>query len=201
MEREKITREKAQKFMSIPGEARGVTLKVDWEYVLKKEGEQGLKKVEEKMAELGYPLKFNEIKTMDFYPLGLDALSMAVIAELFNYDKDTFIEIGEMAVKFSIFLKVFLKYFVSPQQVVSEAPKMWRKHYSTGDLKIIEFNMDKGYAVLRLENFSLHKIHCYNLLGYFSKILEMIMKAKVTGEEKKCTFEGDKYHEYFLKWK
>lgn len=201
MEEEKITRETVKKFMSISGEARGVALKVDWEFILKKEGKEGLEKLEGKMAELGYPLKFEEIKTMDFYPIGLDALSMAVIGEVFSYDKQKFIEIGETVPKFSIFLKVFLKYFVSPKQAIDEASKMWRRHYSVGDLIVAEFNEDKGYAVLRLENFKLSKIHCYNLLGYFSKILEMIINAKVSAEERKCVFDGDDYHEYFLKWK
>jgi len=201
MEEEKITRETVKKLMAIPGEARGVTLKVDWEFILRKEGKEGLEKLERKMAELGYPLKFEEIKTMDFYPIGLDALSMTVIGEVFNYDKQKFIEIGETALKFSIFLKVFLKYFVSPKQAINEASKMWRRHYSVGDLIVAEFNEDRGYAVLRLENFRLSKIHCYNLLGYFSKILEMIVNAKVSIEERKCVFDGDGYHEYFLKWK
>ena len=120
MEEEKITRETVKKLMAIPGEARGVTLKVDWEFILRKEGKEGLEKLERKMAELGYPLKFEEIKTMDFYPIGLDALSMTVIGEVFNYDKQKFIEIGETALKFSIFLKVFLKYFVSPKQAIDE---------------------------------------------------------------------------------
>ncbi|MBU4351024.1 hypothetical protein L6250_00545 [Candidatus Parcubacteria bacterium] len=201
MEEERITREKAKQLMSIPGEARGVNLKVDWEFILKKEGKDGLKKLEDKMAELGYPLRYEDIKTMDFYPLGLDVISMVAIRDVFNYDGKKFIEMGEAAPKLSIFLKVFLKYFVSAKQALDESPQMWRRHYSIGDLNIIEFNEDKGYAVIRLENFKLHKIHCYNLLGYFSKIIEMIVKAKVSAEERKCVFDGNDYHEYFFKWK
>jgi len=201
MEEEKITKEIVEKFMSIHGEARGVTIKVDWEFILKKEGKEALEKLENRMAELGYPLKFEEIETMGFYPIGLDALSMAVISEIFNYDEQKFFEVGSTAPKFSIFLKVFLKYFISPEQAIQEASKMWRQHYSVGDLIVTEFNEEKGYTVLRLENFKHSKIHCYNLLGYFSKILEMIINTKVFTEERKCVFSGDSYHEYFLRWK
>lgn len=201
METEKITREKVKELMSIPGEARGVNLKIDWEFILRREGKEGLKKVEDKMAELGYPLKYEDIKTMDFYPIGLDALSMVVVREVLGYDKEKFIEIGEAAPKLSIFLKIFLRYFVSIEKAIKESAQMWRRHYSVGDLSIVEINEDKGYAIIRLENFKLHKIHCYNLLGYFSKIMEMIVKEKVSAEETKCVFNGDHYHEYFLKWK
>ncbi len=201
MEIEKITREKAKQLMSIPGEARGVTLKVDWEFILKKEGKNGLKRLEDKMVELGYPLKYEGIKTMDFYPIGLDALSMMAISEVFGYGKEKFIEIGKTAPKLSIFLKIFLKYFVSAEKAINESALMWRRHYSVGDLTITEFNKDKGYIVLRLENFKLHKLYCYNLLGYFSKITEMIVGESVSAEERKCVFDGDDYHEYFLKWK
>jgi predicted hydrocarbon binding protein len=200
MIQENLTKEVARKYLSLRGEARGVTLKVDWEFILRHEGPEGLKRLEERLAELGYPLKYEEIKTMGFYPLGLDALSMAVINELFHYDKETFIEIGRAAPKMSIFLKIFLKHFISSEQAIKEAPEMWRRHYSVGDLKI-EFNEEKRFAVIRLENFALHKIHCYNLLGYFAKILEMIINKEVSIVEDKCVFDGDSYHEFRLTWK
>ena len=43
--------------MKVKGEVRGAGLKVDWEFILREKGEEGLKRVEDRMAELGFPLK------------------------------------------------------------------------------------------------------------------------------------------------
>jgi len=197
---EKLTKEFAKKLMETEGEARGINLKTDWEVILSKYGKEGLEKLEAKMAELGYPVKYNEIRTMDFYPVGLDALSVLSIKEVFDLDDQELKELGAAAVKFSLFLKILIKYFPSLNLLAKEAPKMWRKHYSVGDLEVVETNEKEKRAVLRIKNFSFHPSQCANLQGYFSKILEMAVKAHVTCAETKCTFRGDAYHEFVIKW-
>jgi hypothetical protein len=153
------------------------------------------------MEEVGHPLKYNEIKTMDFYPIGLEAISILAIKEVFNFNKEKIIKMGASAPKFSIFLKIFIKYFPSIRLVVKESPKMWRKHYTIGELKMIEVNEKEKYVILRLENFNIHPLYCYSLIGYFSKILEMVVGTPVVCEETKCFFRGDKHHEFLLTWK
>ena len=58
-----IPKEEIERIKSIPGEAMGASLKEDLRFILIKEGEEGLKRVEEELEKLGYPLKHNEIKT------------------------------------------------------------------------------------------------------------------------------------------
>ena len=43
--------------MKIRGEIRGSSLRVDWDFIIEAKGEEGLKRVEDRMAELGFPLK------------------------------------------------------------------------------------------------------------------------------------------------
>lgn len=186
--------------MQIKGESRGVTLKVDWEYILQEKGEKGLRKLEAKMAELGYPLKYKEIKPMHFYPIGMDVLSMLAIKELFNYDEKKLEEMGGSVVKFSLFLKVVLKYFLSIRAFAKEVPKMWRRHYTIGDFKAVEINEKKKYVILRLENFQTHAIFCPIIRGYLAKVLGMAVKSSASCKETKCAFKGDEYHEFLLKW-
>ncbi len=197
---QELTKEFAKKLMETEGEARGVNLKTDWEVVLSKYGQEGLKKLEAKMAEMGYPIKYNEIETMNFYPAGLDALSVLSIKEVFDLNDQELKELGAAAVKFSLFLKILIRYFPSLNLLAKEAPKMWRKHYSIGDLEIVETNEEERRAVLRIKNFGFHPAQCANLQGYFSKILQMAVKAPTTCEETKCTFRGDAYHEFVIKW-
>lgn len=195
-----LTKELAQKLMEVKGEARGMTLKTDWQFILLKEGKEGLKKLEDRMAELGVPIKYKEIKSMDFYPIGLDVISMLAIKELFHFDEKDFEEMGGSAIKFSLILKIFMKYFVPLRSIANQVPKMWREHYTIGDLEMPEFSEGEKYIILRLKNFRVHPIYCISTKGYFSKIAEMLVKSSVDCEETKCVFRGDEYHEFLLKW-
>ena len=199
---EEITKETAKKLMEIEGEVRGVVFKTDSEYLLKEEGEEGLKKLEEELEKLGYPIKFKEIKTMAFYPVGLRVLSLLAIKKVFNFNDEKIKEMGFFATKKSLIIKLFIRYFLSLQRVFSkEAPRLWKEHYTIGELVPVELNEAKKYAVLRLKDFTLHPINCIYLGGYFCGVTQMVVKTpQLTFEETKCTFKGDEYHEYLIKW-
>lgn len=201
MPMQKLTKKLAQKLLKVGGESRGVTIKTDWEFVLREKGEESLRKLEKKMAEVGCPLKYEEIKAMDFYPLGYDAVSILAIKEILDLDEKGVERLGRAAVKFSLLLKIFMRYFASVQLLAKQAPEMWRKHYTVGDLEVAEVNEKERYAVLRLKNFLVHPTLCLSFKGYFSKILEMATNAPAICEETSCAFRGDNYHEFLIKWK
>jgi len=197
-----LTKDVAKKLMEIKGEVRGVVFGIDGAYVLKEKGKEGLKKVEEELEKFGYPIKFKEIKTMDFFPVGLRVISLLTIKKVFNFDDEKIKEMGIFATKVSLIIKIFTRYFLSVKRVFYvEAPKIWRKHWTKGELIPVEINEEKKYAILRLKNFSLHPVYCKYLEGYFPGPFQLMIKSsKMTCEETKCTFRGDEYHEYLIKW-
>ncbi len=195
-----ITKEIVQELMKIKGETRGASMKGDLEYVLHKEGAEGLKKLEDEMARLGYPIRFKELRAMELYPVGVEAITFLVIKKLFNFDEEEFRKMGEFNSKVSLLIRLFMKYFVSLELLAKQAPKLWREYYSLGDLKIIEINKEKKYMIIRIENFYHHPIHCLTVEGYFVSIVKMVVKAPVTCKETKCINRGDEYHEYLMKW-
>lgn len=197
---EKLTRKKAEKLMETEGEARGENIKVDWEVVRKKYGEEGLKKVEKRMAELGYPLKLGEIRTMDFYPLGLELLSMLVIKEVFEMSEKDLEEMGALAVTFSIFIKLFLRYFTSISLVANQIPAMFRKHYTVGEMEITEINEEENYLVAQVRDFDIHPVYCSVFKGYFSKVMKFVKGKDMKIKETKCSCQGDSHHEFFITW-
>jgi len=195
-------KESAQRLMQIKGEVRGVTFKTDMEFILKEQGEAGLKKVEEKLKEIGFPIEYREVRVMDFYPVGLRVVSLMAIKEVFGFDDEKVKDMGIFATKVSLIIKLFMKYFFSVQRVFfKEAPKIWNKHYTISKLVPIELNEEKKRAVLKIEDLALDPLFCIYLGGYFCGILKMLMKIeKIDFQERKCPFRGDKYHEYFIKW-
>jgi len=200
---QKITKETAKELMKIKGEVRGVTFKTDIEYILKEKGQEGLRKIEKELEKLGVSIKYKEMNTMTFYPVGFRALSLLVIKKVFNFSDEKIKEMGFFATKVSLIIKLFTRYFLSLQRVFfREAPRIWKKHWTVGELIPVELNEEKRYAIIRLKNFDLHPVYCRYLSGYFCGVLNLIVKSTtITSEETKCTFLGDEYHEYLLKWK
>jgi hypothetical protein len=200
---QELTKETIKKLMEIKGEVKGVTFKTDAEHILKEKGEEGLKRLEAELESLGCPIKYRDIRTMDSYPVGLRAISLLAIKRIFNYDDKKIEEMGFLATKRSLIIKLFVKYFLSIERVFyKEAPKIWTQHFTIGQLIPIELNEEKKYAILRLKDFNLHPVYCIYLGGYFCGILNMLVRtSQITFEETKCTFRGDEYHEYLIKWK
>jgi len=199
---QELTKELVQKLLGIKGEVRGVVFRTDREYVLRKKGEEYLEKVEKELEKLGYPIKYEEIKSMNFYPIGLRILSLLVIKEVLNLNDDAIKEMGLVATKSSLIIKILAKFFFSLQRVfATEAPKIWKKHYTIGEIEPVELNEEKKYAILRLKDFKVHKIMCTYLEGYFCGIGQLIIKtSKIESKETKCPFLGDEYHEFLLTW-
>jgi len=197
-----ITKETIDNLMKIKGEVRGVVLKTDEEYILKEKGKQGIEKVEQKLKELGHPIKYEEIRTMDFYPVGLRALSLLAIKEVFGFDNKEIYKMGVFATKMSLIIRLFTKYFLSLRRVImKESPRMWRKHWTIGKLVPVELDEKKKYAIIRVEGLDLHPIYCAYLEGYFAGILQMLVRSqKTASHETKCVLKGEPYHEFLIEW-
>lgn len=199
---ELINKETIDHLMKIKGEVRGVVLKTDEEYILKEKGKKGIIQLEKRLEDTGYPIKYDQIRTMEFYPVGLRALSLLAIKEVFNFGDEDIRKIGIFATKMSLIIKLFTKYFLSMKRVVmKESPKMWSKHWTVGKLVPVELDEKQKYAVVRVEGFNLHPVYCTYLEGYFAGIVQMLVKStRVTSKETKCALKGESYHEFIIKW-
>lgn len=186
--------------MKISGEARGVILKTDGEFILREKGEEGLGKLEQELKELGCPIKYQEIEAMGFYPLGWRIVSLLVIQKIFNFNDQKFREMGAAAPKVSLVIKLFMQYFLSLRSTFEQTPRIWRKHYTTGDLVPIKLDEKNKTIVLRLQDFNLHPLFCVYLCGYFAEIIKIVVKKISSCQETKCFFRGEEYHEYTFHW-
>ena len=196
--------EEIKKLMEIEGGVRGGVFKTDALYVLSKEGENGIKKVEKLAQEIGCPINYNQFKTMEWYPLGLRAISLILIKKVFDWDDKEISKMGNEAPKYSFITRMLLKYFLSAERSFIESPKYWKKHYSAGRLEPFEFNEKEKYIILRLHDFKVHSILCNYFFenGYFLRIAQYGIKSdEISSHETKCVFRGDPYHECVIRWK
>lgn len=196
-----ISAEEKRAFTEMIGEVKGIFLITKADFVRKNEGEEGVKKLEQAMADFGHPLKYKEIKPTTSYPLGLFMFHFTALNRLFGYDEKRFVEMGKAEARnSSLLIRVFLSHFVSLDRLAQAVSKIWGDHFSVGSLKTVKVNKEAKQFTVRLNDFIGDRYMCSSLVGYFSSILGMVVGENVSCEETKCVRRGDSYHEFLLKW-
>ena len=198
---EEINEEIVKELMKIKGEARGVHLKNDGDFVLKEKGKEGIEKLEKELEKLGCPIKYGKINQFDFYPAGMRIVSLLAIKKVFDWPDEKIEELGTYAMQVSWIIKLFAKYFFSIERTFKEAPKIWSKYFTIGEIEVGDYDLSKNYTVLKLKNFNLHPVYCRCLKGVLLGVVRMIVKSKeITCEETECFFRNGKDHKFLVKW-
>jgi hypothetical protein len=196
-----ISKEEIEELKKVEGNVRGDVIKSNASFIQRKEGKEGLKALEKKMAELGYHLNFDKIDPEKWYPVSLSALMIVITKDLFNWSEKDIFEMGNSAPKFSFLAKYVLKYFLSLKRFAKEVPKYWRHHFDFGELEVSELNEGKRYLILREKGYKTHPLICIYHAGYYLGVAQFIIKSqKIEIKEIKCVFKGDPYHEYLITW-
>ncbi len=199
---DKTLEEIAKELLAYPGMVRGEIFRTHAEYIKLREGEEGLRRLKEKMKELGAPINFSETKPFEWVREGVSSLSIVTAKEIFNWTEKDVFEMGRYAPKVSFIIKLFVRYLVSPKKVFEEASKYWDKHFNFGSLEPVEYNEEKGIIRLRVRGYKTHPTLCIFHAGFFKGIIEFTIKSnKLDIKEVKCMHKGDDFHEYLITWK
>lgn len=184
------------------GETRGVVFQTDAKYVLSREGEEGLQKLEKRVKELGLGIDYRRAKTMEWYPIGFRVISLLLIKDIFGWRDSKIREMGKSAPKTSFVAKLFFRLFLSLAKLTKEVPRFWQEHHTIGKLQTVKLDEANKVIILRLSGVNLHPIFCLYLEGYFETVMALTRKghsAKV--KEIKCPFrEKVNFHEYQITW-
>jgi hypothetical protein len=186
--------------LEIKGQCRGLALNDNLAFIKSKEAEGGLEKLDKTMTEAGYPFRCQDIKPMNFYPVGLEAVIILAMKKAFGYSDEKFEEVGSINARQSLVIRLFAKYFVSLRKVLSEAQKIWNRYYTVGRLDAVELNEKEKRIILKVVDFKTHPLHCRILNGYFSEVVKMIVGSSAVCQETKCSFRGDNHHEFVITW-
>lgn len=196
-----LTKQEIKKLLSVKGNIRGEAILIDIRYIHYKKGEKGIKMIEKRMGELGYPIKFKDLKPMKWYPVGLDALKILIIKEVFNWSNKDIFKMANFASKVSFLTKMMVKYFLSAERSFKESPRYWKQNFDIGELEASEFNREKKYMIFRVKGYKVHPITCVIFAGYFLRIAQFVLKSdKVSIKESKCMYNNSPYHEFIIKW-
>lgn len=199
-----FNKEIADQVIRFKGETRGIPIKQDGEYISATKGKDRLKKVEEELEKVGYPIKYSEIRAMDFYQAGYRALSLLAIKKVFNFKDEDIKKVCAFQPKTPLVVKLYMKYFYSIPKIIKKVQDMWDVYWTTGKMTFVEFNEKGKYAILRVEDFEMHSIWCRCVEGYFASISSIVLgKKEVSCTETVCPNREEKrgeYHEFLIKW-
>ena len=194
-----VSKEEIHEIMNMDGKVRGVALYTDAEYVRRHEGEEALQRVEEETKEMGYPIDYNEIRAMDWYPLGVRAVSLLAIKKTMNWSDEQIKEMGRAAPKYSIITKLMLRYFINLETLVGKLETYWRKNYNQGSLTGIIGNKSLS---LYLRDFEIPAFVYPYIDGYFSSVLSIVIgkREEIRVEEWKWLPEDEKCLKMTFMW-
>lgn len=194
-------KEEATKLLQISGNVRGEVFRANAAYIKYREGEEGLLILEEKLEELGYPLKFQGFKSFNWYPESLSVLVILIAKEIFHWSEQDVFEMGNSAPKYSFIVQLLMRHFLSPRKCFAESPKYWQAHFDFGELETFEFNEKEKYLIFQVKGYKFHPLLCIYHSGYFLRIAQLVIKSqKIKIKETKCVYKGDPYDEYLISW-
>jgi hypothetical protein len=196
-----MKKNEVDELMNITGRVRGAVFETDAAYIRNRYGDEGLGKLNAALAEVGQPIDYESVNSMEWLPLGLRALSLLVIKDVFNWNDKQIKEMGDAAPKYSFIVKLLMKFFVSPAVAFQHAPEYWIKHYDIGKLDAVELDEPRRRAVIHLHDFRVHPIYCRYLEGYFQRLFKfMYPKSRIEIKETKCMCDHSPHHEFIVTW-
>jgi len=196
-----VTKELVKKLLSLPGHSKGTIILANLEFLKKRGGDEAFLQLKNKIKELEIPVNLEEVKHRSVHPEGISVLIVLLITEILNLDESGVFEMGRAGMKLSPIVKILTDFFASIDTILEKAPRYWKKYFDFGELKIVEHNKEKKYAIIRLKGYNFHPLACVYHAGYFYQVAKIATDAEhITIKETKCTFRGDPFDEFYLSW-
>jgi hypothetical protein len=200
-----ITKEQADKFAKAEGQVRGAAFKTDAEYVKNHLGEEALQKLKDEMQRLGYPIDYDKVNAMEWYPIGVRALHIEVMKDIFNWDDEQTIKVGNLAPKRSLILKLLMKFLISVEKAVKSAPAIYAKHYTVGKMEINELNNEGQYFIATVKGSQIlydSNAFARHIEGYLTRGIAYVVPGKeVSSSQRKYMKDGMTCVEYKISWR
>ena len=193
-------REEIEKLKKISGKERGQDIHYLIRYAKLIKGEDGHRRVEAELNKCGCKLPdVSQIHNMDWIPASLPSIYMVAMVKVFGWGYEDLVKMGKELSKFSATIRIFIRYFISPQKTFDQMCKNWHKYFDFGQTTN-EYDEKNKRLIIKLEGFAKHPVFCAYFLGVLTNLAEMTLGKPVRGKETKCVFKGDAYHLFEFTW-
>ena len=193
--------EEIKQILNIEGQVRGDVLITDISYIKRISGPEAEKRVKEELVKIDSKIDFGKISKTSWYPVGWKVLILILTREVMKWTDQDLVDMGRFASKESFILKTLLRYFFSLERTFKESGRFWSNYWEAGEFIPYKINEDDKYLIIRLKDFEVHPDLCLYFRGHFESIANLLLKSeKISVEEKKCSFRGDDFHEFEIRW-
>ncbi len=196
-------KEEYEKLKNKKGKEREEILRSFKNFVLNKEGEEGLEKLQKELQ--NYKLSIDLQKR--FSPFNWTneweiIFIFLVTKKVFLWTDKDFFNLGEYTVKTSFIFKTSaINYLISIDTMLKAVPYLWNKHFDFGKMVSHEINKEESFLILRLYDFDFHPVYCNYLKGYlFTAGRLCLTKKEISIKETRCIHRGDEFHEFKVSW-
>ncbi len=167
-------------------------------YIEREKGKEGLKAVENKLAELGVNVSLKGLDSDEWVNIGVVNLVIIVAKELFEWNDEDIFKWGEERVKIPFIIKTFLHTFISLNRIVEKIPEYWKMNFDFGSIEV-ELREEEKKVFVQIYNFKVHPLYRVSIAGHIKGIVEFAVGADVFIKEKgisKCNSR----HEFVAWW-
>jgi hypothetical protein len=152
---------------------KGAAFKEDFDYIIKKKGQEGLAKVNHRLKERGAKYDLLEIKDLMVYPLEYRVEFLKAVKDEFKWDDRELFAMARSAPRVNSALKMFVRYMVSLDKALESTSKYWSNYYSAGSLAPLDHDKQKGKISLALYDLPADPILYTELSGYFVGVMDL----------------------------
>ena len=167
-------------------------------FVKEKYGEIGVERIRSELIKRGYhPPDPRSIKLAEWYPNEYNISFLKVFRDI--YGEKSFIRMSKHLPFESVgFVRHFVKWPDTPEELITNANKYWRLFYDFGTLEGKMTGEREG--VIYGKDVSDDPVVCDFLTYYFEGLVEKIAKSKVTVSHEECVFRGGDVDKWLIKW-
>ena len=201
-ENKKLLEKEIPELMKLRGQERAADTKYLIEYVKGKEGSEGYDKLIVELKKFGFIVPdLSQANDTDWISETVAHVFFIGACRVFDWNEEEIFKMGRGIMSFSKTLKIFVKYFYSPEKTIQKTADSWNKYFSYGRIKLLNFDAVKKEGLMELHDFKSHPLVCLYFSGIFSEILELATGSKkAMVKETKCMFGGNNCHEFKLSW-
>lgn len=154
-------------------QVKGAAFKEDFEYITKKQGQDGLKLLEKRLRKMGHPYPLTRVEDMQVYPIEYRVDFLKALKDEFGWSDKQVFNMARKAPRVNSAMKFFVRYLVSLEMAFRSAGKYWDNYFTAGRLEPLDFDKQKKHVKLVLHDFPVDDILYNQLSGYFCGVMDL----------------------------
>jgi len=175
-------------------------------FVRERFGEAELRRLKDSLSETSRGLLDGRVLPHAWVPFDLFVeLNLAVDRTFGTGDLSMCREMGRYsaAVNLPTLYRIFYR-LGSPSFILRKAAKVWRVHYDSGELRVLDPDLDgpEERATLEIAAFETpHRAHCQSVLGWAERSVELSGGTVIHAREETCRTEGHDTCRLAVRWR